>query len=78
MTGSLGGLAAGVEAKHGDGRVVLLGMRPQWRGQPFGNFRVLFNAALYTSAVAGVAPDNAAFWSAPEEPETEDVGGHGR
>jgi hypothetical protein len=26
---------------------VLLGFRPQWRGQPFGTFRVLFIAVLY-------------------------------
>jgi hypothetical protein len=26
---------------------VLLGFRPQWRGQPFGTFRVIFNAAVY-------------------------------
>jgi hypothetical protein len=29
--------------------VVLLGFRPEWRGQPFGTFRVLFNAALFGS-----------------------------
>ena len=29
------------------GHVVLLGFRPQWRGQPFGTFRVIFNAAVY-------------------------------
>ena len=42
----LNGKAAAVEVKHGNGRVVLIGFRPQWRGQPFGSFRVLFNAML--------------------------------
>ena len=71
----LQGYAAGVEVEHGDGRVVLLGMRPQWRGQPFGSFRVLFNAALYSGAVAAVAPDVSRFWSAPPEPTTDEEGG---
>lgn len=68
----LQGYAAGVEVRRGEGRVVLLGMRPQWRGQPFGNFRVLFNAALYTDQVAESAPENAGFWTAPPEPEEEE------
>jgi hypothetical protein len=43
----LHGKAAAVDVALGDGHVVLLGFRPEWRGQPFGTFRVLFNAALY-------------------------------
>lgn len=62
----IAGYASAVEVQHGDGRVVLLGMRPQWRGQPFGNFRVLFNAALFTNEVAAAAPTNDGFWVAPE------------
>jgi hypothetical protein len=72
----LHGYAAGLEVIHGDGRVILLGMRPQWRGQPFGTFKILFNAALYSDEVADRAPDNPGFWVAPEEPveESKDPG----
>jgi len=65
----LQGYAAALDVAHGDGRVLLLGMRPQWRGQPFGNFRILFNAAVYSGGVAAVAPSNPDFWEAPEEDE---------
>jgi hypothetical protein len=71
------GFAAAIEVEHGAGRVVMLGMRPQWRGQPFGTFKILFNATLYTGAVAGQAPDNAAFWTAPEEEESGGSEGNG-
>ena len=42
----LHGRAAAVEVEHGDGRIILFGFRPQWRGQPFGTFKVIFNAAM--------------------------------
>ena len=65
----LQGYAAALDVAHGDGRVVLLGMKPQWRGQPFGNFRIVFNAVMYTAEVAASAPENPDFWEAPEEDE---------
>ncbi|MHB1191915.1 MAG: M14 family metallopeptidase [Longimicrobiales bacterium] len=68
------GYAAAVEVKRGEGRVVLLGMRPQWRGQPFGTFKVLFNAALYSKAVADQAPESEKFWKAPEKKEDKKEG----
>ncbi|MFI5177751.1 MAG: BPL-N domain-containing protein, partial [Vicinamibacterales bacterium] len=43
----LHGKAAALDVNLGDGHVVLLGFRPQWRGQPFGSFRVIFNSAVY-------------------------------
>ena len=42
----LQGRAVALDARLGEGHVILLGFRPQWRGQPFGSFRVLFNSLL--------------------------------
>ena len=38
--------AAALDVWLDAGHVMLLGFRPEWRGQPFGTFRVLFNAIL--------------------------------
>jgi hypothetical protein len=43
----LQGKAAALDVELDKGHVVLIGFRPGWRGQPFGTFRVVFNAAMY-------------------------------
>lgn len=62
----LQGAAAALDVKHERGRVVLIGFRPQWRGQTVGAFRVVFNAALYGRGVAEKAKPTNGFWSSPK------------
>jgi len=69
----LQGNAAAVDVKHGRGHVVLIGFRPQWRGQTIGTFRVVFNAALYGRDVADHAKPTPGFWSA-SRPAPADAG----
>ena len=60
------GYAAALDVKHDRGHVVLIGFRPHWRGQPFGTFRVVFNAAFYGRDVAEKAQGSAGFWTTPK------------
>jgi hypothetical protein len=62
----LQGRAAALDVKHGKGHVLLIGFRPQWRGQPFGTFRVVFNAALFGGEVARGAAGTPDFWTTPK------------
>ena len=55
--------------------MILLGFRPQWRGQPHGTFRTLFNAILFHGDMAAGASGADGFWTKPEADEDEGNGG---
>jgi len=68
------GQAAAMDVQHGAGHVVLLGFRPQWRGQPVGTFRTLFNATLFHGSLAAAASGTDGFWTKPEPLAAEEGG----
>ena len=64
----LQGYAAALDVEYGAGRILLLGLRPQWRGQPFGTFKILFNSILFAEDLASSSSGDRDFWRTPQEP----------
>ena len=59
------GHAAAIDVKLDRGHVILFAFQPQWRGQPTGTFRVVFNSAFYAGDVAAQAKGATGFWTVP-------------
>jgi hypothetical protein len=59
------GYAAALDVKHERGHAILFAFQPEWRGQPTGTFRAVFNAAFFGREVADQARGAAGFWTAP-------------
>jgi hypothetical protein len=58
------GYASALDVKLGQGHVVLMAFQPQWRGQPTGTFRTVFNALYFARDAARPKP-TAGFWVPP-------------
>jgi len=63
----LNGRAAAIDVRLDRGHVVLFGFRPQWRGQPFATFKMIFAAAVFHGEVAAKAGGTEGFWTPPAE-----------
>ena len=59
------GYASALDVKWGSGHVVLMAFQPEWRGQPTGSFRMIFNSLYYARAASARKRATPGFWAAP-------------
>jgi hypothetical protein len=59
------GYAAAVDVKRDKGHVILFAFQPQWRGQPTGTFRTVFNASMFARDVSDQLKGTPGFWTEP-------------
>jgi hypothetical protein len=59
------GYAAAVDVKRDKGHLILFAFQPQWRGQPTGTFRTVFNAAFFARDVSDQVKGTPGFWTEP-------------
>ena len=64
------GYAAAVDVKRDKGHLILLAFQPQWRGQPTGTFRTVFNASFFARDVAEQVKGTPGFWTEPAAPKS--------
>ena len=61
----LQGYAAALDVKRGSGHVILLAFNPNWRGQPTGTYRMIFNTLFFGKETADQAKAAPGFWTPP-------------
>ena len=59
------GYASALDVKLGSGHVVLAAFQPQWRGQPTGSFRMVFNSLFYARSTSARKAATDGFWTPP-------------
>ncbi|MEA3244675.1 MAG: M14 metallopeptidase family protein [Gemmatimonadota bacterium] len=60
--------AAALDVRRGKGHAVLFAFAPQWRGQPTGSFRMVFNALFFGGEVSAAAKGTPGFFVPPTVP----------